>query len=137
MTKAFLIFTQGKGHNWRSTVTDVEVSGFSEYFLFTTKWMISDSIFYSVLDKIWTGSPNCTTVTVRNTSLRFFLCHLCFLWGYKVLSRNCLLQEFFLILVRFFFYFEWKDFEHRYTCFEIFVCPFSEHLNVIILIMIA
>ena len=35
MTSAFLTFTKGQGHTTRSKVTDVEVSAFSECFLFT------------------------------------------------------------------------------------------------------
>ena len=34
MTSAFLTLTKGQGHTTRSTVTDVEVSAFSECFLF-------------------------------------------------------------------------------------------------------
>ena len=34
MTSAFLTLTKGQGHNSRSKVTDVEVSAFSECFLF-------------------------------------------------------------------------------------------------------
>ena len=42
MTSAFLTLTKGQGHSTRSKVTDVEVSAFSECFLFVNLFIIEN-----------------------------------------------------------------------------------------------